>query len=302
MISMSTAEHMAQTALDHWGGGTARLVTIRENVVFDVTLRGGARVAMRLHRPGYRSRAAIEAELTWCEALAASGFPAPAPVSCRDGMKTVQVSDRIVSCVAWIDGQTMGMPKRAQVAQIGELIARLHLAPQTPLLSPKWDTATLLGPQPTWGRFWENPHFNAEDRAILEAARAGAQKRLASGGYEIGAIHGDLLHENILRTDQGLALIDFDDCAEGYLLYDLATALIQSFEAADFKGRCEALLAGYQRIRPLAQAEDLSLFIALRAFASAGWIMSRAANDDPRSAIYAARAKIAAAQFLEDYV
>ena len=47
--------------------------------------------------------------------------------------------------------------------------------------------------------------------------------------------------------------------------------------------------------RPLAQ---ISLFVALRAVASCGWIVTRAAPDDPRQRFYASRAVRAAQRLM----
>lgn len=297
MVSETNAARIVQSALFHWGGGTASLVSIRENVIFDVTLTDGRRAAIRLHRKGYRSRTAIEAELAWCAKLAEDGFPAPAPIMCLNGRMTARVADTIVSCVAWIDGAPIQTP---DFTQIGALVARLHAAPH-PDLPMQWDANALLGPTPAWGRFWENPHFDTADRAMIDAASEIARDRLADCDYEIGALHGDLLRENILQNEDGLSLIDFDDCGMGFYLYDLSTALIQSFEADDFEMRCAVLLAGYQSVRPLAHAEDLNVFLMLRAFASAGWILSRGGINDPRAALYAARARISASRVLKEF-
>jgi hypothetical protein len=43
---------------------------------------------------------------------------------------------------------------------------------------------------------------------------------------------------------------------------------------------------------------DVTLFVALRAFASCGWIVTRAAPDDPRQRFYADRAVRAAGRLL----
>jgi Ser/Thr protein kinase RdoA (MazF antagonist) len=298
MVSETQATRIAQSALAHWGGGAARLISIRENVVFDVISNDGRRMAMRLHRQGYRSRSAIEAELVWCTRLAESGFPAPAPVLCLDGALTVQVSNTIVSCVTWIEGGPCDAP---DFTEIGALVARLHSAPQ-PDLPMLWDVNALLGSEPAWGRFWENPQFTAEDRVLIATASELARRLLDERGYDTGAIHGDLLRENILCDAHGLALIDFDDCGQGYYLYDLSTALIQSFEVQDFNARCDALLAGYKSIRPLVHAGDLPVFIMLRAFASAGWILSRGEINDDRVALYAKRARLAAPRVLEEFI
>ena len=134
------AEAMAQAALVYWGkaAGPPRLIKNRENVVFEARLEGGAHVALRLHRPGYQSRAAVEAELRWCAALAEAGFPAPAPVAARNGRLTAMVDRSVVSCVVWLDGAPIGAGDaplgpdagavRAEAEALGALVARLHFA------------------------------------------------------------------------------------------------------------------------------------------------------------------------------
>ena len=124
------AQAMAQTALSAWGGGVAELVQIRENIVFRARLDDGRDVALRLHRPQYRSPAQITAELSWCAQLADAGFPAPAPVPCADGKMTVTIAGRSVSCVTWLAGDVigtehtpLGADRCKMMRQIGALIA-----------------------------------------------------------------------------------------------------------------------------------------------------------------------------------
>jgi hypothetical protein len=78
-----TAE--AAEAAAHWGGAhSLRLIRDRENAVFEAALPTG-RAALRLHRVGYQSEAAIRSELWWCAALADAGVPVPRPLPAQDG-------------------------------------------------------------------------------------------------------------------------------------------------------------------------------------------------------------------------
>ena len=67
-----------------WGAGDPVLIAQRENAVYRVT-RSGACFALRLHRPGYQSHAAILSELLWTDRLAEAGFPCPRPIPTLDG-------------------------------------------------------------------------------------------------------------------------------------------------------------------------------------------------------------------------
>jgi len=314
------ARAMAAAALHHWGpaAGPPRLVRRRENIVFEVRLRSGQHAALRLHRPGYQSRAGIEAELLWTERLAAAGLPVPPPVRALNGRLTVRVGDRLASLVGWIDGAPLGAAETplagsaaeqaATLAAVGALAARLHAAtdaldlpPDFP--RPRWDIAGLLGEAPRWGRFWDNPALTPEDRAAVLAAREAARAELEAmrgRGADFGLIHADVLRENVLRTPAGLALIDFDDSGWGFRLYDLGTAIVQSLEEPALPELAEAVIAGYRSIRPLSagDAARLSLFVGLRAFASCGWIATRAPAGDPRQRFYAGRAVRAASAIL----
>lgn len=312
MIGQAEAEVEAEAALAGWGGLAAptRLVQIRENIVLEARLAGGARVALRLHRPGYQDRAAILAELGFMRALAAAGLPVPTPVPMADGALIGDAGGRLASCITWIDGVAIGAAavplaggvaaQAALFAAIGGLLARLHDAADgwagaAGLARRHWDAAGLLGEAPHWGRFWDSAALSRQGRDSVLAAAAMARDRLGRIGRsppDYGPIHADVLRENVLRTKAGLALIDFDDCGHGYRLYDLATALFQSLEEPHLAAIVPALLSGYATVRPLPAdaGRDLALFVMLRAFASAGWTLTRAPGDDPRRTLYADRA------------
>lgn len=303
---------MAAAALAHWPplAAPARLVKARENIVFDVRFRDGTRGALRLHRPGYQSPAAITAELDWTNALAEAGLPVPRPLATLDGGWLTVAEDRPASLVGWLDGEPMGDAAMAlpgspgqQVRlfhDLGALLARLHTA--TDALPPgigagrsAWDVPGLTGETPLWGRFWDNPVFQGAERAEMIAARAMAGERLAAlraDGADFGLIHADVLRENVLVRGDGLALIDFDDSGWGFRLYDLGTALVQNLEEPGLGQMAAALADGYRAGRPGSRVDghDLAFFTLMRCLASAGWIAGRAAADDPRQRLYAARA------------
>lgn len=316
MTSEAKARAMALSALAHWGGVVEppRLVCRRENVVFEARLRSGQHVALRLHRPGYQSRAAVEAELEWCEALAARGFATPRPVRAMNGRLTAHLERRSVSCVTWLEGAPIGagdIPLSqdpdtvdAQGRALGRLLAQLHNltdegASPARFEREDWNAEALLGERPLWGPFWENPTLTPDETTLLLAAREKARAVLQIV-QDYGPIHADVLRENVLSGPEGYALIDFDDCGNGYRLYDLGTALVQAVGDPMLGRLAKALLVGYTSLRPV-PAGQLALvpaFVALRSFASAGWVMTRVAPDDPRMRAYAGRAVLMARHLL----
>ena len=302
-----------------WGVANApRLIKDRENTVYEIALPGGDRAALRLHRPGYQSAAAIRSELWWMARLAEAGVPVPRPVPTKEGALVADIAGRAASVVTWVEGDQIGdggTPLEADAETVaaryralGRLIAQMHDATDALRLPPdferlRWDRPAYTGEDPLWGRFWENPALSPDEAALLRAARAEADAALArheAEGADFGLIHADVLRENVLTHDGRLSLIDFDDAGFGFRAYDLATAEVQGLEDPMNAVASLALHEGYRAARrvdapPLG---DVTLFVALRTFASCGWIVTRAAPGDPRQRFYADRAVRAARRLM----
>lgn len=312
MISKAEAERIAGLAAQEWDAGARPpdLITIRENAVFRARQATGRVIALRLHRPGYQSREGIETELRWTIGLAGHGLPVPEPVPTRDGALTWHSGEVIVSAVGWLEGNPVGRAdtplagdRATQIElfeRLGRLLADLHRATDAmnlppALPRPRWDCEGLLGANPTWGRFWENPGFRAGDQGLIATVREMAADRLnriGTAAPAFGLIHADVMRENVLAASDGtLNLIDFDDSGYGYRLYDLGTALVQSLEEPGLPGMALALLEGYADGggNPGEGMRDLMMFTLLRCLASAGWIDTRAPADDPRRKLYVER-------------
>lgn len=301
-------------ALAAFGGGRARLIKDRENAVYSAELPGG-RAAVRLHRPGYQTLAAIRSELDWMRLLAAEGVAVPEPLAEPVTLST----GRIATAVRWVAGAPLGdggMPlsgdlsdQTARFRAVGRAVAELHNATDrigfaAGFTRHSWDIEGLLGEAPFWGRFWENPTLTDEEREIVLAARTRARARLegfAARGGDFGLIHADVLRENVMLAGGRVTLIDFDDAGWGFRLYDLATLMTQNIVEPDPAALQAAALAGYRDARPLSDADAalLPTFVMLRRFASMGWIVPRAEAGDPRVRVFADRAVAAARGMLQ---
>ncbi|MEM6728071.1 MAG: phosphotransferase, partial [Pseudomonadota bacterium] len=207
--------------------------------------------------------------------------------------------------VSWIEGRAIGTSGQALQGTdadlhalyvgVGALIAALHDATDAVLTDdiqrPAWDADALLGEEPLWGRFWENPTLTEAEAEILLRAKARAYDMLVDmEGADAGLIHADCLQENILATPAGLALLDFDDAGFGYRTYDLGTALIQHQDNPRLRLLEDALLEGYATLRTPPPLARLRFFTMLRALASCGWVISRAAGDTGLQRRHAERA------------
>ena len=297
----------AETAAKAWGGHVLRTLRDRENHVFEMALPSGDRAALRLHRAGYQSPAAIRSELWWCAELARSGLPVPAALPALDGALLVRLPDgRHASAIAWMAGEALGeaaKPFNRPLPQVldayhalGQLLARVHRTTDALTLPdgftrPRWDLDGLVGDTPLWGRFWEHPAATSDQRATLVRARDALRERLAG---DSGLIHADVLRENVLVNDRSVSLIDFDDSGFGFRLHDLGTALVQTFQHPEQPQIRAALMAGYGT----GDQDMVKAFTLARALSSVGWTMPRLQPDDPVHKSHLARAISLAGQVL----
>lgn len=266
------------------------LIAERENRVYSTRIEG-QKLALRLHRAGYQSRMAIESELRWTARLADVGFPCPRPVMSNDRTLLRSVhGGQYASAVTWIEGRAIGESGLALAgtddeiaalySSVGALIAAFHDATDAVLTDdiqrPAWDADALLGEEPLWGRFWENPTLSETESDLLLRAKARAYDQLVElDGADAGLIHADCLQENVMATPSGLALIDFDDAGFGYRGYDLGTAMVQHYAHPNKTVIEDALLQGYGTLRMAPSVGRLRFFTMLRALASCGWVISR---------------------------
>lgn len=277
------------------------LVAQSENVTFRVSdRRSESDYVLRLHRPGYNSIQELNSERVWIQGLMDSGLSVPGSLLTHDGKHFISVAIPGVAkkCYAgmttWADGaplsdhleKALDSSDRARFyRRIGELIAVIHNqssgweAPAE-FARPRLDLDGLLGEAPRWGRFWEHPGLTDAERKSLRQARERIRARLIEYGEtpdNFSLIHADLHPGNIIYNGEDLALIDFDDSAFGWHIYDFAAALIDARLSPGFDALCEAFVDGYREHRPLAErdADMLPDFLLLRGMAIIGWLYQR---------------------------
>lgn len=265
------------------------LAARRENLVFRITTGAGSLFALRVHRCGYRSADELASELTWMQVLAQGGLAVPKPLASRSRKLLETVHGQHVSVLSWLSGTPLGRSGRplcidhreAAFRELGRTLARLHSmsdewAPPPGFTRPQWGLEGLLGPEPLWGPFWEHPQLSAAQRCTLLRARAAAIQalELQMPCLDQGLIHADAVRENVLIDRERIQLIDFDDCAFGFRLFDIATALLRNRMEPDYPALTASLCEGYRSLRPLDTAQ-LDLFLMLRAFTYIGWIVPR---------------------------
>ncbi|HET7775427.1 MAG TPA: homoserine kinase [Azospira sp.] len=203
--------------------------------------------------------------------LAARGLPCPAPVAAADGAVLRPLAGRPAVLVSRLQGREVAVPGAAHAAAVGEALARLHLAARD--FRP-------LRPNPR-GAAWRQeaaaavlPCLSAADRALLQDEMAWQEQ--PQQALPRGIVHADLFRDNVLFDGERLAgLLDFYFAGEDDLLFDLAVAANDWCVAADGRldpQRTRALLAAYQRQRPLTPAEALAWPRLLRRAALRFWL------------------------------
>jgi Ser/Thr protein kinase RdoA (MazF antagonist) len=292
----------ARAALSHYDVGEGAAVSFvrhGENTTFLVRALDGTRYALRLHRPGYHTIAAIRAEIAWMSALQAAGVGTPVVVAGGDGDVVQQFvapagERRSAVLFTWLDGVALMQLNRVELWEdLGVLMGRLHRHGRewtrpAWFERPAWDATAMVGDEPRWGDPTADPAWEPGDRDLILACRAAVRERLAAFGRSedrFGLIHSDLTFDNVLVGDDGTpALLDFDDCGDGWYLFELAVALFPIEDRADFPERRDALVRGYRRIAPLPDEHlaELPTFLMARRLCSLGWMASRAHTDHAR--------------------
>jgi Ser/Thr protein kinase RdoA (MazF antagonist) len=277
------------------------LIAQSENVTYRVSVRDAdTDYVLRLHRPGYNTIEQLNSERIWTQALKDAGMSVPDSLLTRSSeyFVSIDIPGVATQCYAgmttWIEGSTLNdyletnsdRDERARYfRRIGELAAAIHnqstnWAAPPGFARPRLDLDGLLGEAPRWGRFWEHADLTASEQKLLRRARKRIHATLSDYGERpdnFSVIHADLHPGNIIYNGDDLALIDFDDSAFGWHMYEIASALIEDRFVPGFAALRDALLEGYREHRPLAErdVDMLPDFLLLRGMAIIGWLYQR---------------------------
>ena len=213
--------------------------------------------------------------------LAARGIPVPAPQSGADGSLVHSVAGKPASVVTRLPGSHRLRPDAAQAAQVGRMLARMHVAGadfavhQPHLRGLAWWAETVPVVL---------PHLAPEQAILLEQELA-FQQHLATTAAGLalprGPIHADLFRDNVMFDDTAgpdtlCGFFDFYFAGTDALLFDVAVCLndwcADSHSGALDEDRASAFIAAYHAERPLTHGEQRLLPALLRAAALRFWI------------------------------
>lgn len=212
-------------------------------------------------------------ELDLLAHLRASDLPVSYPIPRRDGglLGTAHTlaGDRFYSLFSWADGEPPEPLTADHARVVGRVVAQIHLAAESYRTNHdryRLDTQTLLERSlAVLAPALRSAEPEVADLIRSEVARLSIRLRdFDPGPHGWGVIHGDVQPLNYHFTPAGqITFFDFDHCGFGWRAYDVAmyyTRLEEELKAP--------MLAGYQAVRPLHDAE----LAMLSDFGKVAWI------------------------------
>jgi homoserine kinase type II len=194
-----------------------------------------------------------------------------------------QVAGKPAAVVQRLNGKSELAPSAAHCAELGRLLARMHLAARDyPRIQPNLR-----------GLAWWNdtmpvvlPHLDAAQAALLRSELAYQNHVAESSAHAAlprGPVHADLFRDNAMFDIHASAdaprltgVFDFYFAGADSWLFDLAVCLndwaIDLASGRHDAARADALLAAYGTVRPLTAPERALLPAMLRAAALRFWI------------------------------
>lgn len=228
------------------------------------TLSGGDRTA-RFILTMYERRidtAELPFFLDLLDHLAANGCAVPATIHDRQGASLREIDGKAVALIQFLPGVSPSKPTSAQASSVGASLAKVHLAAQ----SFQRTRADRLTPSANCVALQRcGDRLGTIDPGLPEALELATDivDRWPSD-LPRSIIHSDLFPDNVLMLGERVTgLIDFYFACNGMMAYDLAvTHAAWCFDKAGVRFDAalgEALVAGYETIRPLEPPERAAL-------------------------------------------
>jgi homoserine kinase type II len=191
--------------------------------------------------------------------LAERGINCPRPIHGRDGNALRRLAGKPAAITSFLQGM---WPRRTTVKHcgpVGEALAGLHLAGRDFAIR-RPNALSVAGWRPLYDG--SRAHIDqALDREL--GAEIEFFEKSWPSDLPAGVIHADLFNDNVFFLHDRLSgLIDFYFACNDFLAYDVAICLnAWCFEPdnAFNATKARALLQGYERLRPLGEAERQAL-------------------------------------------
>ena len=221
--------------------------------------------------------------------LADHGVLVPAPVANADGELVVALHGKPASIVSKLEGSSQMEPQASHCAEVGRMLARMHLAGkdfplhQKNLRSLDWWHATTPEVLP----------FISDELQHLLRAEVHFQDAFDSTpvyrALPRGPIHADLFRNNVMFVGERLTgFFDFYFAGCDAWIFDVAVT-VNDWCIDDASGeldprRVDALLNAYHEVRPFTKEEAVAWRPMLRAAALRFWLSRLYDYYQPRNA------------------
>ncbi|MFC4426769.1 phosphotransferase enzyme family protein [Deinococcus navajonensis] len=252
----------AHEALRAYGLQDARLRLLNHgfNTIFRVDTAAGERYALRLNVNSRRSPAQIAAEMAWLDALSRdTPLQLPTPLLSRDGQRLQHIWNEALgrelpaAVFSWLPGRVLGARATpAQLREVGRVTATLHQHAHTWALPDGAELHSLQDPlMGTPSHLDEDHgHLTPEGRKVVVEVLRRVNAELGKlYAHEVPRpLHADLHLWNLHWHAGRLSVFDFDDCALGLPVQDLAISAYYLRPKPELEA---ALLEGYAAVAPL---------------------------------------------------
>lgn len=206
--------------------------------------------------------------------LQLQGIPCPKPIANKNDEIIVDFDNKKSTIVSFLEGASLKPAEDGyyynistqHCFQIGEILAKMHLASSSYKLNRRNDLA-IDGLQKLFDKFKDLlVNYDSEIFALISQEIL-AIKSLWNPNLEASACHLDLFPDNVFFQDNKVsAVIDFYFSANDLLIYDLAIIInAWCFDKITFNyGKFVAMINGYQQIKQFSKNEIEFLPIALK--------------------------------------
>ena len=250
-----------------------------ENRVYRVGLDDGSSIVAKFYRPNRWSNDAILEEHAYTLALAELEIPVVAPIPV-DNQTLLQTNDFRLSLFVNRGGRALDLENYDQLEQMGRFMGRIHRVGQAnefthrPSLTIQtfgYDARAFI----LQNNFIPPDLVEAYESLTTQLLTEVAQCYERADDTNMIRAHGDCHPSNILWTDQGPHIVDFDDARMAPAIQDLWMFL--SGDRADQTAALDAVLTGYTEFCEF-DARQLHLIEALRTLRLIhyyGWLAKR---------------------------
>jgi homoserine kinase type II len=190
--------------------------------------------------------------------LAAKGLSCPLPLPRKDGELLGELSGRPAALISFLEGMWLRKPEAKHCREVGRALAAMHLAGEGFEIK-RPNALSVEG----WKVLWDKSEDRADEveKGLKDEIRPEIDYLAAHWPKDLpaGVIHADLFQDNVFFLGDELSgLIDFYFACNDLLAYDVSICLnAWCFEkdGAYNVTKGNALLEGYQSVRPLSAAE-----------------------------------------------